>query len=103
MSKLYVVYRADRADGQAAAIRARTRPLHRDYMAGFASRVRAGGPLLDAQGAAAGGLMIIEADSEAEVRRIVANDPFEQAQLSGRIEISEFRWQTNRPADLPPL
>ena len=35
----YIVYRVDRSDGQAAAIRAATRPLHRDYMAQFAARV----------------------------------------------------------------
>ena len=86
----YIVYRVDRSDGQAAAIRAATRPLHRDYMAQFAARVRIGGPILDAA-------------SEAEVRAIVDADPFELAGLSARIDIHPFRWQTSRPADLPPL
>jgi hypothetical protein len=99
----YIVYRFDRSDGQAAAIRAATRPLHRDYMAQFAARVRLGGPILDAAGQACGGMMVIDAVSEAEVRAIVRDDPFEQAGLSHHIEIHTFRWQTNRPADLPPL
>ncbi|MCL2657127.1 MAG: YciI family protein [Betaproteobacteria bacterium] len=103
MSKLFIVYRIDRTDGKAAAIRAEIRPLHRDYMMRFGTRVRAGGPLLDPQGTPLGGMMIIEADNEDEVRRIVAEDPFEKAALSERIEIAEFRWQTNRPADLPLL
>ncbi|WP_322061838.1 YciI family protein [Paraburkholderia sp. J63] len=103
MNKLFIVYRTDRTDGEAAAIRGATRALHRDYMSGFSARVRAGGPLLDPSGDAFGGAMIIEAESESEVWAIVRNDPFEQAALSERIEVSEFRWQTNRPADLPPL
>ena len=103
MSTLYVVWRIDRDDGRAAEIRAATRPAHRAYMDAFADRVRAGGPLLGADGQGCGGLMLIEADSEDAVREIVRNDPFELAGLSARIEIHAFRWQTRRPADLPPL
>jgi uncharacterized protein len=100
---LYMVYRTDRQDGQAAAIRAATRPQHQAYMKPFASRVRLGGPVLDSQGQPCGGLMLIEADSEDEVRAIVRDDPFEQAGLSAVIDIRAFRWQTQRPADMPPL
>lgn len=100
---LYVVYRIDRRDGKAAAIRAKTRPLHQQYMEQFRSRVRLGGPILDASGIACGGLMLMEAQSEDEVRSIVAGDPFEKAALSVRIDIHPFRWQTSRPADMPPL
>ena len=100
---LFAVYRLDRTDGQAAGIRAATRPAHRDYMQRFQGRVRCGGPLLDPAGEGCGGFMLIEAEDEAEVREILRNDPFEQAGLSGRIEIHAFRWQTNRPAEMPPL
>jgi hypothetical protein len=34
---------------------------------------------------------------------MVAADPFEIGGLSATIEIRPFRWQTKRPADLPPL
>jgi uncharacterized protein len=100
---LFAVYRLDRTDGRAETIRAETRPAHRAFMEQFASRVRCGGPLLDSDGQARGGLMLIEAESEIEVREILRNDPFEQARLSDRIDIHPFRWQTNRPADMPPL
>jgi uncharacterized protein YciI len=100
---LYMVYRLDRDDGQADTIRAATRPAHRTYMDGYAARVRLGGPLLDADGRPCGGLMLVEAASEDDVRRMVADDPFERAGLSARIEIHPFRWQTRRPTDLPPL
>jgi uncharacterized protein YciI len=69
----------------------------------FQSRVRLGGPVLDDDGNGCGGLMVIEAESIEDVRELVRNDPFEQAGLSERVDIHLFRWQTNRPADLPPL
>lgn len=100
---LYMVYRIDRDDGQAPAIRAAVRPAHRAYMDGFQQRVRMGGPVLDAAGQGCGGLMLVEAESEEAVREMVRNDPFELAGLSSRIDIHPFRWQTKRPADLPPL
>jgi hypothetical protein len=102
MMNLYMVYRLDRSDGQADAIRAATRPAHRAYMEQFVARVRLGGPVLDAKGRACGGLMLIEAESEEAVRAMVAADPFEIVGLSATIEIRQFRWQTKRPADLPP-
>lgn len=100
---MYMVYRLDRDDGRADAIREAVRPAHRAYMDRFRDRVRLGGPVLDAAGRACGGLMLIEAEDEEAVQRIVADDPFEQAGLSSRIEIRAFRWQTRRPADLPAL
>ncbi len=100
---LYVVYRMDRTDGKAAAIRQSIRPLHREYMNKFVNRVRLGGPILDSQGNGCGGMMVIEAENQEEVHAMVRNDPFELAGLSARIDIYPFRWQTNRPADLPPL
>lgn len=101
--KLFIVYRLDRRDGKAAEIRATTRPLHREYMNQFGHQVRMGGPVLDGEGNGCGGMMVIEAANVQEVEAIVGNDPFEQAGLSEMIQIREFRWQTNRPADLPPL
>lgn len=99
----YCVFRLDRTDGKAAEIRAATRPDHQAYMKQFGPRVLIGGPLLGADGQSRGGMMVIEAADEAEVRAILASDPFELAGLSAVVEISPFRWQTNRPAHLPPL
>lgn len=99
----FCVFRLDRTDGRADAIREETRAAHRGYMEGFADRVLLGGPLLNEDGTSRGGLMVIEAESEDEVRAILAADPFEIADLSGTIHIAPFRWQTSRPAHLPPL
>lgn len=103
MMTVYSVYRMDRSDGRAAEIRARTRPAHREYMARFSDRVLCGGPLLDTAGEGCGGFMLIEAESADEVQDILDKDPFEIEGLSERIEVFEFRWQTNRPGHLPPL
>lgn len=99
----FIVYRLDREDGKAEAIRAATRPAHREYMSQFGGRVVIGGPILDDEGNACGGMMVIDAEDQAEVERLVAADPFEIAGLSATIHITPFRWQTNRPAHLPPL
>lgn len=99
----FIVYRRDRQDGKAEEIRAKTRPAHREYMNQFSSRVLIGGPILDDSGSAVGGMMVVEAETREEVAQIVAADPFELAGLSATIEISPYRWQTNRPSHLPPL
>lgn len=100
---LFVVYRLDRDDG-AQAIREKTRPLHLEYMKSYSGLVKAGGPILSDDGVTAiGGLMIIEAESRRFVEEMVANDPFELANLSKSIAISQWRWQTNRPKELGDL
>ncbi|NLZ09985.1 MAG: hypothetical protein GX086_01465 [Alcaligenaceae bacterium] len=99
----FVVYRLDRTDGKAEDIRATTRPLHIEYMKAFRDRVHIGGPLLDGEGRPVGGVMVIDAATREEVEQMVANDPFELAGLSSVINIHVMRWQTNRPATLPPL
>lgn len=99
----FVVYRLDRTDGKAEEIRATTRPLHIEYMKTFRDCVHMGGPLLDEKGHPVGGVMVIDAETREDVDLMVANDPFELAGLSSVINIHEMRWQTNRPAALPPL
>jgi uncharacterized protein YciI len=48
--------------------------------------------LLDpASGAAQGGMWLVEADSETEVRKIVENDPFFKAGLRRSIRISQWK------------
>jgi uncharacterized protein len=100
---LFVVYRLDRDDG-AQEIRAKTRPLHLEYMKKYSGMVKAGGPILADDGITAiGGLMIIDAESRKFVEDMVANDPFELAHLSKTILINPWRWQTNRPKELGEL
>lgn len=96
---LFVVYRLDRPG--MAETRQSVRPAHLNYMKSIADRVRAGGPLLADDGATSiGGLMVVEAESRAEVEALVRNDPFEQANLSATIEIRPWRWQSKPPPDL---
>ena len=57
--------------------RARVRPDHLAYMAGLHDRGRVvmGGPVGDGSGA----LVVLRADSEEEVRAIIADDPYTAA------------------------
>ncbi len=81
---LYMVYRLDRDDGQAAAIRAATRA--RPIAPTWTSSPRAcawAAPFSMREGQGCGGLMLIEAESEEAVREMVRNDPFEHGRAVG--------------------
>lgn len=103
MLKQFIVYRTDRTDGKAEEIRKATRPLHAEYMKQFHEKVHFGGPMQNKEGISIGGMMVIDAHDESEVWEMINNDPFEKAALSSKIEVYQFRWQTKRPATLPPL
>jgi len=63
-----VVYTPD------AAIIARARPAHREYLAGLQQQGKLviSGPFSDDRG----GLLVYEADTAAEVEKLIAEDPF---------------------------
>lgn len=50
-------------------------------------RVRLGGPLLNDEGARVGVLLLVDADSRAEVDSFVARSPYTQAGLYERVEV----------------
>ncbi len=51
-------------------------PAHLAYLEANVGTVTAAGPLLTPSGASAGGLWIVEAETESEVERLVHEDPF---------------------------
>jgi uncharacterized protein YciI len=57
-------------------IRQRLMPEHLAFLEAHAEEIEAAGPLRDGTGAAAGGLWIVEAESEAAAERLVKADPF---------------------------
>jgi uncharacterized protein len=89
---LYCIHAIDRPDG--AAIRAAHYPAHRAYLAdaaGAGVSVRASGPLVTEDGAAAiGSLLIVEAASIDAARRFNAGDPFALAGLWTSVGIARF-------------
>ena len=67
--------------------RARLMPAHLDFLERNAARIGAAGPLKGDAGAAAGGLWLVEAESAAEVRSLVEEDPFWPSGLRKSVRI----------------
>ena len=98
----YLVLGTDRA--HAAALREQLRPAHRQWLRehpGHAVQVLLGGPTLDAAGRMNGTLLVVQADSEAEVRRFLAADPYGQGDLFERVEVRRWQWSLGVPAEGP--
>lgn len=64
---------------------------HLDYLEANAKNVQAGGPLTDQQGGNAGGIWIVEAESAAEVERLLHGDPFWAAGLRKSVRILTWK------------
>lgn len=62
--------------GLGADIRQQHMPAHLAFLEDNASRITAAGPLKTAEGEAAGGLWVVEADDAEDVDRLVKTDPF---------------------------
>lgn len=70
------------------AVRLETRPRHREYLKTLldAGNIALSGPFVDDTGA----LLIIEADSRAEVESFLANDPYRDAGVVDNAMIKEW-------------
>jgi len=99
MTYFFAVMASDRPGMQ--AVRARVRGAHRDYLrAPGAHRVtvRLGGPLIADDGRTMNGtLLVVEADSAAEVERFVADDPYTVNGVFAHIEIRHWAWGLGNP------
>jgi uncharacterized protein YciI len=83
---LFVIIGHDSPDGPAK--RPDVRPRHLDHLRPLAEagKVRIAGPLLDKTGS----LIIVEAESLAEVWAIVARDPYVTEGVFNRVEVKPF-------------
>ena len=82
-----MIHALDRSD--AGDLRARTRPDHLAYLAGF--EVTFGGPLLDDDGQMCGSLIVLDVDTREAVEEFAAGDPYAVAGLFERVTITGFR------------
>ena len=84
---LYVILGHDAPDAREK--RPTVRPAHLEHLAPLAraGRIRIAGPLLDRTGS----LIILEADSLAEVWGIVARDPYVMEGIFNRVEVKPFQ------------
>ena len=95
---LFAVTCTDRAG--ALQLRLDNREAHLAWAGADGSPVKMGGPLLDSEGQPAGSLLIVEADDEADLRDILAQDPYAKAELFVEVFWIPFKWTLKAPADL---
>lgn len=82
----YVLFALDKPDS--LELRQKTRPDHLAYLSQFTTPV--GGPLRDEHGNMCGSMVVFEAESQADVEAIAANDPYAKAGLFESVTIREF-------------
>ena len=81
----------------ASNIRAENRPLHLDYLKGFADKAHAVGPMLSDDGdSMIGSLLIMNFDNKSEAQDFAANDPYNKAGLFENVSI--VLWKQVLPA-----
>jgi len=99
MTRFYAVFATDKPGMR--AVRERVRPAHRAYLraaSGHRVFVRLGGPMLDGQGEAMNGtLLVIEAEHIEDVEHFLRNDPYTHAGLFERVEIRPWDWSLGNP------
>jgi hypothetical protein len=84
---LYVIVGHDAPD--AAQKRPAVRPAHLEHLAPLAraGRIKLAGPFLDATGS----LIVVEADSLAEVWALVGKDPYVTEGIFNQVEVKPFK------------
>lgn len=86
---LYLLYCVDKPDS--LELRLANRDEHLKYVASFAEKLKMAGPVLLDDGETMGGsLLIIEADTKAEIEAFSAGDPYARAGLFESIDIKPF-------------
>ncbi len=77
---------------QSVEVRLANRPAHLAYLEGLGARVRAGGALLaDDLQTPVGSMLIFEGGSEADIRAILARDPYALAGLFESVTVRPWR------------
>lgn len=92
---LYVIECTDKPNG--FDLRQEVRPKHLEYAKGLGDKLLVGGPFLDDEDRMIGSLLIIKAESRAEIEAIVAADPYVQAGLFTKTSIRPWRWTVKAP------
>ena len=77
---------------QSVEVRLANRPAHLAYLEGLGAKVRAGGALLaDDLQTPVGSMLIFEGGSEADIRAILARDPYALAGLFESVTVRPWR------------
>jgi uncharacterized protein YciI len=93
---LYALICTDKPD--ALATRKAKRPEHLAYLKSLGDKLAFAGPFTADDGETMNGsLVVIEAGSIEEARKVGAGDPFAQAGIFASVEIRPWIWSMNRP------
>jgi uncharacterized protein YciI len=80
-------------------LRKANRPEHLAYLKSLGDRLAFAGPFTEADGETMNGsLIVVEAGSLEEARKIGEGDPFAKAGIFASVEIRPWLWSINRPA-----
>lgn len=94
---LFVVLKKDKPNHE--HLRAEVRPAHLEFLNANKDKVALGGPLMSEDGSKMVGSMIaVEAESAAEAKVLLENDPFAKAGLFQSVEVLPWKWVFKNPA-----
>jgi len=80
-------------------LRKANRPEHLAYLKSLGDKLAFAGPFTEADGETMNGsLIVVEAASLEEARKIGAADPFAKAGIFASVDIRPWLWSINRPA-----
>jgi uncharacterized protein YciI len=80
------------------ALRLENRPAHLTYLNGLGSKVKAGGALLSAdRQTVIGSMLILEAESEADIEAMLSQDPYALAGLFADVNVKPWRQAVGVP------
>jgi uncharacterized protein YciI len=87
---LFVATCTDKPDSN--TLRLETRPAHMAYLNGLGAKVKAAGALLSAdRKTVLGSLLILDAEDEAEIAAMLAQDPYSLAGLFASVDVKPWR------------
>ncbi|TCT08185.1 YciI family protein [Aquabacter spiritensis] len=94
---LFVVLKKDKPDHQ--KVRADVRPEHLEFLNANKDKIAFGGPILTEDGSGmVGSILTVEAESAAEAKAFLENDPFAKAGLFESVEVVPWKWVFKNPA-----
>ena len=94
---LYAILCNDKPDS--LQVRLDTRPTHLEYLNGLGDALKFAGPFLDGEGKPNGSMVVVEAESIEQARKIAENDPYARAGLFASVDVRPWNWALKNPAN----
>jgi uncharacterized protein YciI len=92
---LFVAICDDKPEG--LALRLETRPAHLAWIETLGPVIKAAGPFVGADGQPNGSMLVLEAESEAACRALLAADPYAVKGLFAHVSVRPWRWLIKNP------